>query len=193
MVPKDTWISHPDIVAALDKELSVAEVSILAYCSGYFFRRLLGFHTFKKATVPCDVCNLHGEKFTQSSVVQTQSDLFLYFKRFHTDSATLYKCSDHFVDFVQTIIKVTNFCADHILDEDRIVNVVLLSVRKHLSNFPQFCSDDKFDRFVSLVARTMVVYRIKWLNSDLKSKKKFTRGKGKKSKSAKKLDKLTHK
>ena len=183
------------MMTALSKPLSEAEVSILSYCAGYFFRRLLAFHTVKKVVVPCQVCSIHGEKFTNSSVVQTQSDLFLFFKRYNTDSATLFKCSEHFIDFVQTVIQVTHYCADFILDEDRIVNIIRCSVKKHLSNFPQFCSTDKFDRFVSLVARTMLVYRIKWLNSSLKSKKKFKRGKGKKKKKTKsdrKLEKLTH-
>ena len=177
------------MLTALSKPLSESEVAILSYCSGYFFRKLLEFHTVKKVLQPCEVCSCHGEKFSQprqSSILLTQSDLFLYFKRYNTDSATLFKCSEHFMHFIQTIIQVTHYCADLILDEDRIVNIICLSVNKHLHNLPQFCSSNKSDRFVSLVARTMLVYRIKWLNNELKSKKKYKRGKGKIKKPAKK-------
>ena len=191
--PEPTCISQNDVVTALNKPLNVAEESVLTYCTGYFFRKLLEFHTVKKVLVPCDTCSTHGEKFTQHSTVQSQSDLFLYFKRYNTDSATLYKCSDHFVHFVQTIIQVTNYCAEYILDENRIVSLIVLSVRIHLTSFPQFCSDDKLERFISFVARTMLVYRVKWLNNELKSKKKYTKGKGKKTKATRKLEKLTHK
>ena len=135
-------------------------------------------------------------------MIQQQSDIFMYFKRYNTTAATLYKCSEHFNDYVRTIIKVTNYCVDYLIDEAPFVNMVWLSAKQHLipETLPKFCKELKLERFTKLVARTMLVYRIKWLNGKLAVKKKFTRGKGKAkrkgksamSKSQKKLEKLTH-
>lgn len=191
------------MVRAVESSLTDTEETVLSYCSGYFFKKLIRYHGKKE----CQLCVAHGEKFTAVSTIEQQSDIFMFFKRYNTTSATLYKCSEHFKDFVRTIIKVTNYCNDYfVLPEVPIVNMVLLSVKKHLvqESLPKFCTETKLDRFTKLVAKTMLVYRIKWLNGKLKVKKKFTRGNGTKkakkrprgksamSKSQQKLEKLMH-
>ena len=192
-------LAYNDMVTALERSLSDTEETVLSYCSGYFFKKLMGYHNKN-----CQQCSSHGEKFTADSIVQQQSDIFMFFKRYSTPTATLYKCSDHFKDFVRTIIKVTNYCADYfIAPEVPIVNMVLMSVKAHLiqSSLPKLCNEAKLERFTKLVARTMLAYRIKWLNGKLKVKKKFTKGSAKgirkrskstMSKSQKKLEKLIH-
>ena len=140
---------------------------------------------------------LMEKSLQQSLQLRTKNDIFMFFKRYNTTNATLYKCSEHFKDFVRAIIKVTNYCFDYFIDpEVPIVNMVLLSVKAHLvqETLPKFCNQTKLERFTKLVARTMLAYRIKWLNGKLSVKKKFTRGKSKSnmSKAKKKLAKLTH-
>ena len=190
----DECISHYDMVRALNIPLSESEHSILEYLAGFFFRKLLQFHSVKKVAKSCSTCGVHGHKITSTSVLEQKSDLFLFIKRYNTDTATLYKCSSHFVHLIQVIIQVANFFVEHLLDQPRIVNMIRLSIREHLANFPQFCTDAKFDRLVSYVARTIVVYRAKWLNNDLRALKKAKKGRGRKSKSKsdKKLEKLMH-
>ena len=202
----DECISSFDFCRALSVPLSESELAVLGYCAGFFFSKLLHFHTVKKVVTKCQVCSVNGDKITSTSVMQHKSDLFLFLKRYNTASATLYKCTPQFTLFVQVIIQVANFFVEHLLDSPRIVNMIRCTIREHLdtSHFPEFCSDAKLDRFVSYVARTMVVYRTKWLNNDLKSlskkskskkggKKSKKGGKSTKSKSDKKLEKLMHK
>jgi hypothetical protein len=110
----------------------------------------------------------------------------------YTTSATLYKCSDHFLSFVRVILQITNHCYAHVIESPQFVGMVTRSVLAHVIQLPRMCTVRMTERLVQLVVRTILVYKLKWLNSDLRNAKKFTRGK-KKTAKEKKLEKLTHK
>jgi hypothetical protein len=159
----------------------------LAYVSGYFLGKLIKYHKSF-----CSICSSHGEKVTSSTTCFKENELFLYFKRYKTTSATLYKCSDHFLSFVRVILQITNHCYAHVIESPQFVGMVTRSVLAHVIQLPRMCTVRMTERLVQLVVRTILVYKLKWLNSDLRNAKKFTRGK-KKTAKEKKLEKLTHK
>jgi hypothetical protein len=182
----DFTLSYAEMVDALAQLLSDSEEMALAYLSGYFFNKLLKYHRNV-----CTTCNIHGEKIARETFAELQqNDIFIYFKLYDTMYATLYKCSAHFVSLVRTIILVTNYSYEKYLEQPGFVNTVKVSVLTHCMELPQFCTTQMANRLISLVARTMLVYKIKWLNSNLKATKKI-RG-SKKTKATKKLEKLTH-
>lgn len=176
---------------AMGQSLSEPEEMTLAYLSGYFFSKLLKYHQLLKYHLKtCTICNTQGEKITHETFTELQqNDLFLYFKLYDTASTTLYKCSAHFVSFIRCIIQVANYCYEKYLEQPGFVNMVKMSVLTHVTQLPQFCTIPMTHRLISLVARTMLVYKIKWLNSSLKAPKKRV---NKKTKATTKLEKLTH-
>jgi hypothetical protein len=164
--------------------LSASEEMVLAYISGYFFGKLLKYH--KGA---CISCSSYGEKITSSTTCFKENKLFIYFKQYKMNSATLYTCSDHLVSFVCAILQITNYCYAKCIESPQFVSLVTNSVLTHLMQWPELCTSRMTERFVRLVARTMLVYKLKWLNSELKTRKKSSK---KKSAKEKKFDKLTH-
>jgi hypothetical protein len=80
----DSVLCFEDFATAFSKPLSEAEEIGLEYCSGYFFGKLLKYHK-----TACTTCAVNGSKVTSSTVAFKQNEIFLYFKRFQTDSATL--------------------------------------------------------------------------------------------------------
>ena len=89
-------LSVQDTNLALDQELDLTEENCLEYLSGYFFKRLLSFHSTN-----CQICSNFAQKFTNHAEVSMVSQIFLHFKRYDTDKATLYQCTDNFIHFCE--------------------------------------------------------------------------------------------
>ena len=191
----------------MNMSLSEEEEIALPYTCGYFLKRLIKFHDtkkFKSRKIDCHACKNHGEKITNLTDSYRANDLVLYFRRYESNDATLWKCTSHFQDYVGSIIKIVNYCLEHFIEIEGFVSLVECSVESYLSQIPDFCCKEMRVRFVRCVARTMVYYKLKWLNNDLKKcraerKKKKAKGprkknarKTKKTKVDKKLEKLTH-
>ena len=177
-------MSLDDVRIATEKAMTVQEKGTLPYVSGYFFRRLMGFHQSN-----CDICSQHGSKITASFVPSDDSELFLFLKRYSNEKATLYKCTDHMESFIWKIIQISVFCFQNHMDSSGIVGKINHACHLYMENIPNFCSNMK-DRFVKLVAKVMIVFHMKWKNQELKALKRGSGNKG--SKSEKKLKKLTN-
>jgi hypothetical protein len=184
---QDSCLSYNEMYSALGQPLSVPEEMALGYLSGYFFRKLLNYH---KRT--CDKCGMYGHIIDRAGLTTNleQNEIFLYFKLYDTTPCTLYKCSEYFVSLIRCVIQVAKYCFDKYVEQPGFVNMVKMSVLTHLSELPQLCTSHMTTRLLSLVARTMLVYNIKWLNSTLRATKKFCAKK--KTKAVKKLEKLSH-
>ena len=178
-------LSSEQIEIALSKELDVAEENCIEYVSGYFFKRLLSLH--KNA---CETCSKLAVKLNNQTQCTLVSDIFLYFKRYDTDKATLYKCHNSFVDFVTSVIKVASFAYEHHPSQEDIIALVVNSCLSstNCSNF-MLCEPEKVSRIAHIIARTILFYKSKWANDKMKK----TEPKNKKSVKQKKIEKLSHK
>ena len=192
-------LDHKHILQALSVPFTIPEEVALSYVSGYFFKKLLSFH--KKSGYKCDKCGNHGSKVTITTDSFEPNDIILYFRRYETDNATLYKCSHEFKLFVQKVSQITNFCFKNLPDFEGLVGLIQNSARHYVTDHPEFCSDEMRIKFLTFVARVFTCYKTKWLNDDLKKAKKRGKKKSKaqkkldskRNRAQKKLDKLSHK
>ena len=146
----------------------MTEENCLEYLSGYFFKRLLSFHSTN-----CQICSNFAQKFTNHAEVSMVSQFFLHFKRYDTDKATLYQCTDNFIHFVRSVIQVASFMYIHFPAQDNIVSVVVNSFLQNGVNSTKLvlCSDNIIHRFAEVIARTILFYRMKWTNDNMKKEK----------------------
>ena len=163
-------LDHANFLQALSVPFTMAEEISLPYVTGYFFKKLLSFH--KKSGYQCDKCGIHGEKVTSMTEAFEANDLILYFRRYESDNATLFKCTPEFKGYVQKVSQVTNFCFIHLLDFEGIVGLIQNSVGHYVTDHPQFCSDEMRTKFLTFVARVFTCYKTKWLNDERKKTKK---------------------
>ncbi len=158
----------------------------MEYVVGYFFRRLLHFHRD-----PCSTCSQHGTKFTKENVIIPSTQLFMCLKRYESDKATLYQCTEVFKIYSRRIVLLGKFCFAHIPDRKGIINLVTSTAMTHVKEAPKFCTANIHRRFVKLIARTIILNHLRWKNAELKS-----RGKGKRKRTtdpvSMKLSKLSH-
>ena len=93
------------------------------------------------------------------------------------------------IHFVTSAIQVASFMYIHFPAQDNIVSVVVNSFLQNGVNSTKLvlCSDNIICWFAEVIARTILFYRMKWTNDNMKKKSK-----GKKSAIQKKVDKLSH-
>jgi hypothetical protein len=173
-----------ELIRALNASFSSSDDAALEYVSGHFFRQLLK----KLHSSDCARCSSFGQKIVHCNVPQSvhKSEVFLYLKRFSTENATLYKCNNDMVLLVKCVMKVSNYVFENHPTQRGIVGQIVSTIRKHVL-LPALCSDVVLTRFLQLIARTMILYKIKWFNDTLKTSKVT-----KASKKPAKLRKLMH-
>ena len=187
-VPEQTvvvHITHSCAISVLQKNLDLEEENCLEYLSGYFYKRLLGFHSDKD----CIQCSKYAQKYSKDSLTDSVSHIFLYFKRFNTEKATLYDCKMEFVSYVRYILQICSFVFEKLPDAENIIEIVIQSCLKFSPSSLHLCSNQMIYRFTHVVARTILFYKVKWNNDKLRKKEP----KSKKSHAKKKVEKLSHK
>ena len=181
----------PEVVPLTETEVTrsvacqLTDPNGLSYLSGYFFKKLMNYHKTSKTN--CDNCVQHGEKIEDSTMEMKSSEVFLFLKKHQ--GATMFRCDDHFNEYVRHIVQIASYCYQQKRDEEGIVQKVVLTVEKYLRDIPVLCSLNR--RFIALVARTIITGQVRWTNSDIRAKKKFKCGQ-KNDPAAKKLQRLTH-
>ena len=134
----------------------------------------------------CDTCLKHGTKIVVTPDVCSPSELFLFLKRY--ENASLYQCSHPMRSYIWCIIQISTYCFENFMDSEGIIAMIVATCLQRLANGPVLCQE-MHRKFIQLVARVIVVYQVKWKNSNLKEARME---KGRHSKEKKKLAKLTH-
>ncbi len=158
----------------------------LEYLAGYYFKRLIDFH---KTT--CTPCSVYGKKIGQMSVQEKEYETYTFLKLYKNTNASLYQVTPHFKDFVKHIIQLATYCFEEKRDTCGIVEKVYRTLMTYFSNLPSFCKS-LYPKFIKMVAKSIITNNIKWENSKIKAKKKTVFGKGKNSKTSRKLHNLAH-
>ncbi len=180
-------LPQEEVVAAMGTESTVLEKQAEEYFAGYCFHRLLNFHQEE-----CETCNKHGSNELMTTENVSGSSLFLFLKRYNTSNARLYKCSPLLLSYISCLTKIASHCFEKHMEKKGIVKLICTTAKKYLENVPALCSSAKSEKFASLVARTVIVYHLKWKNRQLSSSKKTQKRKTKHHPQAAKLSKLTH-
>ena len=156
----------------------------LEFLAGYLFKRLMGFHKNS-----CDKCSVHGSKLASSDKEVPSSQVYILLRRYQGTEASLYRCSQHFKEFVRHIIQIAAYCFQQKREKECLVRKVVCSVLEHLGNLPALCEPLQ-TRFIALAARTIILNKMRQKNSELRAGRKLKRGR--RDAVASKLQKLKH-
>ncbi len=170
-------ITPEDVLWAITAELSAEEGQALEYFAGYCLYR-----TMKTHCGDCESCQSLGTKMTVETKEIQGSEMFLWLKRYNTDSATLYRAGQELRAYVKNIVLVTNFLFFRYIALCGISAFVKQAVLKFIAP-PAFCSNNIREKFVTHTIRTLLHYKVKWLNESIRTDFQ---------KSAKKLKVLRH-
>ena len=117
--------------------------------------------------------------------------IFLFLKRYQGTPSSLYLCSDEFCQYIKYIVQISVYCFQNIMDQQGIISIIRLSVQNHHPGPPKIC-DQHVARFIMLVARTVVLYNVKWYNGELRASRRPKYAEARNSSTGKKLDLLRH-
>jgi hypothetical protein len=159
-------LTPEDVLWALSMELTSSESQALEYFGGYVLKKMTKIHSGE-----CEVCCNLGSKMTVATTGIEFSEIFLLLKRYDTDSATLFRPSAEMTRYVKNVLLLFNFCFAKYRTTPNILKL-LETVTNQFIWPPKFCCDTVRERVCSHIVKTLLLYKVKWLNNDYLSNNK---------------------
>ncbi len=156
--------SPENILQALNMTFTIFEEQALQYISGFVLNKVLKkFHVTE-----CGKCCLFSSKVTIQTREIQEHEVFVWLKRFDDDNCTLFSPQPCFTAYVRNIFQVVEFLLFNNLCNYKLMKSLNNIVLKYIFP-PKFCCPKVQESTVALVIKTLVLYKLKWMNSSLKS------------------------
>ncbi len=167
-------LSPEQVLQALTLNFEFFEGQALVYFAGYIAKK----NSEKFHSKPCNTCSTFSEKVPTRQEDVEDSVFFTWLKKYD-DNSNLHVPSPDFTGYVRKVSQVTIYCFKNFMSEKRMVRSVVCNTVKFVWA-PDFCCISVKEKTVSLIVRTIVNYRLKWLNDRIHCSEKNSKRKLKK-------------
>ncbi len=164
---EDFVVSDDDIVKAKEYVLKECEPQAVEYFAGYILKKIKEAHIQDS----CTDCDQFSKKITVNTTNFEASQLFIFLKRYDDDKSTLYAPETVFTAFVSEVSKITHYCLDKYIAQSGLQAGIRSAIDKNVLSI-NFCSKTMEEKTISLIVRTILNYKLKWINDEIKTQSK---------------------
>ncbi len=170
-------VTPEDVLQALTQKSSLFEDQAIVYIGGYIVKKVIEkFHSKS-----CEKCSTFGTHATSQPDTVPSGEFFIWLKKYD-DNSKLYVPSPEFSDYIRKLCLLAVHCFYKHLSSPKVLQSATHAALKYIWA-PEFCSTHVKEKTANLVMKTVLSYKLKWLNDSIRSTA---------TQSQKKLQKIMH-
>ncbi len=166
-------LTREEIAEAITAATDLLDEQGCNYFGGYVLQKCMKLHSSC-----CSTCVRLGSTISAGTQEIEQREFFTWFKRYDDERSNPYSPSAEFALFIKNVSLLVIYCFDKFLGAPLILKSINKITMNHLTVLT-FCSLFVTEKVVLLTVWTVFHYKLKWLNSSLKTAKDSSKRKKK--------------